>query len=399
MPEDRPRLVGIAGPLKGATFVLEVGECLIGREASNQIWARDAALSRRHCAISSDGAQFAVQDLKSRNGTFVNGINVEAQVLSHGDQITVGESTLLFLLDHRGPRTQASPVKLLDTAELSQTVALCSGDALYLKPRAQLAPDADRAAQDLNSLLRIALGIGGIRDWESLQWQLLGFVFDIVPADRGAVLLFSDLEKVDSIAAWDRVRGPDHAVYVSRTVLRRVMQTMTGLLVRDLPADDSLNNVPSVDGSKIRSLICVPLAHAGSVMGAIYLDSKEVEFDQHHLEVMTAVAAIASLALDNVRHWERLRQENQELRTQIDLENNMVGEGAAMREVQEFVRRAAAADSTVLIQGESGTGKELVARALHRNSARAEQPFVAINCATLSEALLESELFGHEKGA
>jgi Nif-specific regulatory protein len=140
---------------------------------------------------------------------------------------------------------------------------------------------------------------------------------------------------------------------------------------------------------------------AEKILGAIYLDSCDptVEFDEDHLQVMTAVAGIASLAFDNVRRWEQLQQENQELRAEIALEHNMVGGSPSMRKVFDFIRRVAPTDSTVLIQGESGTGKELVAHAIHRNSPRAEKPFVAINCAAIAETLLESELFGHEKGA
>src|SRR5205807_759608 len=123
------------------------------------------------------------------------------------------------------------------------------------------------------------------------------------------------------------------------------------------------------------------------------------EFDENHLQVMTAIAGIASLAFDNVRHWDLLRQENQELRSEIEVEHNMIGCSPAMRKVFEFIRRVAPIDSTVLIQGESGTGKELVAHAIHRNSSRTDRPFVAINCAAIAETLLESELFGHEKGA
>jgi Nif-specific regulatory protein len=105
------------------------------------------------------------------------------------------------------------------------------------------------------------------------------------------------------------------------------------------------------------------------------------------------------VARENARHVERLEDENQRLKAEINIEHNMVGESAPMRTVYRFVSRVASTDSTVLITGESGTGKELVARAIHRNSPRVQKPFVAINCAALTETLLESELFGHEKGA
>ena len=97
--------------------------------------------------------------------------------------------------------------------------------------------------------------------------------------------------------------------------------------------------------------------------------------------------------------FERLSTENRRLRAEVSLTHDMVGRSARMREVYQFVERVAASDSTVLIYGESGTGKELAARAIHKNSARKEQAFVGLNCAALTETLLESELFGHEKGA
>jgi Nif-specific regulatory protein len=138
-----------------------------------------------------------------------------------------------------------------------------------------------------------------------------------------------------------------------------------------------------------------------NVLGAIYLEggTPETPFDDTHLQVLTAVGSVAALALENLKHWERVRKENQTLRAEVNLEYSMVGVSGRMKEVFEFVRRVAPTDATVLIEGESGTGKELVARAIHRNSRRAENAFVAINCAAIAENLLESELFGHEKGA
>ncbi len=402
MAGPNPRLIGISGPFKYKSVPLDQAEICLGREPSNQLWASDSALSRRHCLFNSNGdGKCVVRDLESHNGTFVNGVEIEEQELRHGDQISVGDSTLIFLLDDRETRLERNPVRLTDTAELRPAFLLRPEDGLYLRPNSTDAdiPRTDRAARDLDSLLRVAVGVGAIRDWESLQWQLLGLIFDVVPADRGVVLLCETVEAVESVAAWDRLRGPGHPVRLSRTVLRRVLKDATGLLVGSVPGDPELSQVSTVAELGVQALLCVPLVVFGKVRGVIYLDSQVNNFDENHLQAMTGIAAIASLALDNVRHWEGLREENQILRAQIELEHDMVGASAPMREVFEFIRKAAPTDSTVLIHGESGTGKELVARALHRNSARTGQAFMAINCATLTETLLESELFGHEKGA
>ena len=407
-----PRLVGIGGPLKGAAFALPPGEVSIGRDSSNHLWAPDPALSRRHCVLVASGQQVSIRDLGSRNGTLVNGVPIEQQEMRHGDQIYIGDSVLLFLLKEDGERAERNPVEFQDTAAFEGSpLLLRAEDSLYLQPDQQPDPPAGmmgaslppsaRRARDLNSLLKIATAIGGIRDQDSLQWQLLGFIFDVVPAERGAVLLCDHPEEFTSTAAWDRVRGPGHPVRLSRTVVQRALQERVGLVVSDVLGNESLRQVKTLSELKVRSLLCVPLVVASRVLGAIYLDttSPTVRFDEDHLQVMTAVAGIASLAFDNVRRWEELRQENQDLRAEIAIEHNMVGGSPAMRKVFDFIRRVAPTESTVLIQGESGTGKELVAHALHRNSSRAQRPFVAINCAAIAETLLESELFGHEKGA
>jgi transcriptional regulator with GAF, ATPase, and Fis domain len=399
-----PRVLGIAGPFQGTALSLSETAVAIGRDPSNDLWIADQSLSRKHCLLVPRDGLFTIRDLGSKNGTRVNGLPVGEQLLRDGDHISVGNSVFCFQLEESNIHLERSPVELTDTTEMEfSPFLLRSDDALYLEPDKLIAslPKAARMALDLNSLLKIATRIGGIRDQDSLQWQLLGLIFDVVPAERGAVLLFEGTEEFSSPVAWDRVQGPAHPVRVSRTVLQRIRRNGVGLVVNDVSNDATLARAGTLAELHIHSLLCVPLRISGTVVGAIYLDSKSpaTHFDESHLQMMTAVAGIASLALENVRHWEQLRRENQQLRAEINLEHDMLGASSRMLDVFEFIRRVASTDSTVLIEGESGTGKEMVARAIHRNSARADRPFVAINCAAIAESLLESELFGHEKGA
>jgi Nif-specific regulatory protein len=137
------------------------------------------------------------------------------------------------------------------------------------------------------------------------------------------------------------------------------------------------------------------------IRGVLYVDTTEPQgrFDSAQLEWLSAIGGIAALVLEHARRIQWLESENSRLRAEIAVEHEMIGSGPAIREMEKFIARVAPTGSTVLIRGESGTGKELVARAIHRNSPRAERSFVAINCAAITDTLLESELFGHEKGA
>ncbi|HWD00339.1 MAG TPA: sigma 54-interacting transcriptional regulator [Candidatus Sulfopaludibacter sp.] len=165
-----------------------------------------------------------------------------------------------------------------------------------------------------------------------------------------------------------------------------------GAVLLGAPTDDQIP----------QDCVALPLYVRGEIGGtlAIWFAPEEAERVADHRETLSAIATLASSALENVRDVERLRNENALLRDRLGAaRTGMVGESPAILKLLQMISRVAPQDTSVLVLGESGTGKELVAQALHRLSPRTEKPFIAINCAALTDTLLESELFGHEKGA
>ena len=378
-------------------------EISIGREPSNEISFLDSSVSRRHCLIRKEGEVFQIRDLESRNGTFVNGVPLKERILEHTDQIQIGSSVLVFLTSDAA-RESFSSVQLDVAGPACPTVILRKGDALYLKPPEEFAhlPVTARGVRELNALSNFSRAVNSVRSVEALQKKVLESLLEIAPAVRAAILLTDDSTgEFISVLGWDRSLGPNQPVRVSQTIAAHVLEEGVAVLCNDIPEDADFHAAESLVTPGIRSVLAVPLAVFDKTIGLLYLDADDpkMKFDRGLLELVTALGNVAALAIENARHFEWLEGENQRLRQELNIEHNMIGESPAMRDVYNFISKVAARESSVLIWGESGTGKELVARAIHRNSGRAAKPFVAINCAAIAETLLESELFGHEKGA
>ncbi|MGO8796921.1 MAG: sigma 54-interacting transcriptional regulator [Candidatus Sulfotelmatobacter sp.] len=400
----RPRLLVLSGPLKDTLIPLSESEITIGREGSNGIPVTDPSVSRKHCQLSWQDGRLQIRDLESRNGTQVNGIVVHEQWLEHGDQIVTGDSSFLFLLGEEELSPAGSRVEFEDTQSTAATTIIHPKDVVYLQPDRLLRelPATSRVARNLNALLKISRIVHAIRDLNELQGQLLDQIFEVVPGGRGAILLADrEGQQFNSMFARMRQAGQVQLVKVSRTIARRVLEQGIAILGSDVPGSDELREVESLAASHVHSLLCVPLTVFQKVIGCIYLDSDSAasRLNEDHLQLVAAIAGISAVALENARRLHWLEEENERLTVEVSQDRSLVGEGTRMKEVYQFLKRVAPAESTVLIEGESGTGKELAARAVHRNSPRGNKPFVAINCAAIPETLLESELFGHERGA
>jgi transcriptional regulator with GAF, ATPase, and Fis domain len=397
-----PRLIAINGSSKGSTFPLDEDEISIGRESLSSISLSHSSVSRRHCLIKRNGDKFVIRDLDSFNGTFVNGVPVKEQTLEHADQIKIGSIALLFLTGENEDLSPSNLVELDDSNLLDHSTKQMGPETLLQQSEQVLlqTPEHERVARDLSALCKIGSRINLLRHTKELQREILNSIFEVVPVDRGAILLKQGEDDFSSLYGRDR-RDEHKPVHISRTVVDRVLTEGVAILSNDIRTSQALSTSESLIAAQITSLMCAPLILFEKIIGVIYLDTSDpmVRFDEGHLQLLAGIAGIVAVSLENARQMEWLEGENSRLRSTLAIEHNMVGESAAMGEVYRFIERVAPRNSAVLICGESGTGKELAAHAIHTNSPRAVKPFVVINCAALAETLLESELFGHERGA
>ena len=264
------------------------------------------------------------------------------------------------------------------------------------------------ALQDpLRALSEIALTINTIQEPKALLEKVLEIAMETLDAERGFILLTAETQaegfEVKARRNFTEKQLGD-VVRLSTSVVTEVLRSGEPLLIYEALQDERFGGAESIVLQQIQSIACVPLRLKDRQVGAIYLDSltKRGRFTRDNLPFLNAFANQAAVAIENAQLYQTLRDENRHLRTEVQRLHGfdeIIGQSTRMRDVFDIMSRVLDNDATVLIEGESGTGKELVARAIHYNGHRKDAPFIAIFCGALSDELLESELFGHKKGA
>ena len=272
---------------------------------------------------------------------------------------------------------------------------------------------------DLSTVLKVSQAVQGETDLETLIAAVMRLAVEHAGAERGLLILpHGDSYRIEARATSshdgvtiDLRQESVEASDLPRSVFQYVLRTRERVLLGGTSAATELADDEYLRRHHARSVLCIPLLKQTRLAGILYLENTLTSdvFTPGRMALLEVLASDAAISLENARLYrevnalkDQLYKENLVLRDEVDrtsMFEEIVGTSAALKPVLARVAKVARTDSTVLITGETGTGKELVARAIHRRSARASQSFVSVNCAAVPRELIASELFGHEKGA
>lgn len=374
------------GPDKGKQFPLDPARPLhIGRGSSCEIILADPVASRFHAVVFFEDNDWHVRDTNSRNGTLVNGQKTDQARLLDKTTVTIGDTELQLI----------EPESEVD-ADMPQTATAIR----------EMLPDQDWSVSDEDPIASVA-STGHLIDLYTLSLHLLKSrnpddVIDTV------IELLRDRTKADVVGlSFDpgdgrlrpkRVLPADEAdqITLGKGLVRRVVRNGEAIWINE---DSPTADTPASLNERWSDVIYVPLESGGNNHGILHLYRQTPSFEQAHFELAVAAGRLLAVSLTRALEHDTLRVEKQRIAERYADSNELIGNSPVMQKLKAKIARVGAANGSVLIRGESGAGKELVARAVHRASPRFQRPMLTVNCAAIPRDLIESQLFGHKKGA
>jgi len=380
----------------------------LGKASGNDLALKGPRIADHHAQIVFDGRDFVLEEIDKEADIAINGKRKRRARLVHGDRVQLGAVEVAFSMFAEGAARMAG----------AQTGSIRDGD----EGSSALSSNTDgRAAAEIDGVRKLfafSEKLIARVDVDGLLEAMLDDVIAFCHAQKGLLLLVegADLaggnanepgspKKIVVRASRNVAKGAVTSAdgQISDSIVRQVIASGKPVIVSDALADTQFGQSESVIAMKLSSVMCAPLVSQGDVIGALYVGNDKVKglFERAQLELLSIFASQASLILQNAMLLHALRSDKAKLQAELKDKNfgDIIGACPSMLEVFRKLQKVATTDISVLITGETGTGKELIAKEIHRRSPRVDGPFVTINCGAIPENLIESELFGHVKGA
>jgi transcriptional regulator with GAF, ATPase, and Fis domain len=379
----------------------------VGRALGNDVVV-PGQLEGTHAQVLFDGRDFNLEEADKTGEILINGKKKRRARLVHGDRLTLGDAELVFSMFDEPQRAESERAAAREGSGTSDS-----------RPSVPVASTTMQTLSGVRKLYEFSEKLMTMKGIDELLEAMLDAVIDVTGAEKGLILLLDDAfdgsgaasgeapgEQKPTIRASRHVNRDAIATSggnISDSIVQKVIATGRPVIVSDALSDAQFSSSESVVALRLSSVMCAPLVSQGQVTGVLYVGNDRVKglFDKTQLDVLTIFAAQASLILQNAVLLSALRADKEKLEGELKDKRfgEIIGVCPSMMEVFRKLQKVATTDISVLITGETGTGKELIAREVHRRSNRVNGPFVVINCGAIPENLIESELFGHVKGA
>lgn len=362
----------------------------MGRGLECQVQLNDPLSSRVHAKLFFKESQWHVSDAGSRNGTLLNGSKIDVAILASGNKIRIGNTELEFIDDTINEDLTIERINLSHDFRGDKLGAVADGTASGMS--AFLSLRKAGRSEDLSDLHQLSIRCITLSTPEQVSKLAIDVLRNRTQATFVALLFADNDGKL--IVQRKYPNTNDGRALLSDKLTEMVCKQATAVWVK--------NETRQIGDTPLRHFadaICVPLLNEGKTIGVIHLYREKEVFEKHSFDFTIAAASFIAASLVRARNDSSLRNKHDRLQHKNADFDELLGESQPMVELKERIVRVAKASGSILVRGESGSGKELVARAIHRASLRADHPMLSVNCAAMPSELMESQLFGHVKGA